>query len=356
MVSRRQMLHTLLLFGSLLLAGYAHGEDAPTLDQRVDAAIKKVRDRELRTDEVKPWVIMHATIPFEQAQTVVTPEGKRLNAIAFLLNGARDDEKQTRLYVMENGTPSIRTRGIAPGFKASFFLQDHVDQYLYGYADADMPLTAQGVATQADGSDIRFTIRDLLDGSMRTFKPDQELGWTLVVTSHYLPIDAEWQTDAGTKMSTADILALAVKRDARRETEGGTHHLFGIGYALDKYRQANPDKALEGPWKDAREYLDKHIAITKDFQNEDGSFSSAIFRSRQQAPSAKTMVWATGHSIEWLTVAMDREQLKEPWMLHAVQALADTINATDLGDLSDGGMYHAAHALIRWRDKTAEKP
>lgn len=352
------LLSALLIF---CLATPALADKPVSPEMRINAAIEKIRNRPLRTDQHTPWVIMHAAIAFEQKHTVATPEGKTLNAIGFLLDGARDDEKNTRLYHTQPGYPDIRTRGIAPGFRKSFILQDHVDQFLYCYADADVPLTAKGKATEPDGSDQAFTVQDLLDASLRTFKPNQELGWTLVVTSHYLPIDKTWKTGDGAVIGIRDILILALRRDANRETEGGPHHLYGIAYALNEYQKANPGKPLEGPWKLARAYLDKHVAIVKEFQNEDGSFSSAMFRRKQRPPNARLMVWSTGHTIEWLTVALDAETLKEDWVRRAVLALADTINQAELKsednphklkDLSEGGMYHAAHALIRWRDKT----
>ncbi|MBI1375799.1 MAG: hypothetical protein GC159_24075 [Phycisphaera sp.] len=327
----------------LLAACHVHAE-APAADaalkRRVDAAIAKVHRRELRPDKDTPWVIMHAVIAYEKDLEVTdAATGKRVNAIEFLLNHAQDEGKP--MYRMQGGVPRLRTRDITPGFKESFIVQDHVDQFLMAYADAGVALDTSGVADTGE----KFTVGTLLDAAKREFEADQELGWTLVSVTTYLPIDATWTTAKGDEMSAADIVALAVKRDARRETEGGPHHLYGIAYALQRYTAAHPDAALEGPWKAAHDYLDRHVAMVRQFQNDDGTFSVAMFRGKRQADSPKLMVWATGHTLEWLCRTLTPEQLREPWVVRAVDRLATTLNDTPTDTLSMGGLYHAAHAL-----------
>lgn len=327
--------------------------EAVALYTNADKAVDTIHARELKADVDTPWVIMHATIAFEKDLTVTRADGTKVNAIAFLLNEARDGDGTLYRYDAVPGQPAdvpmIRTRGISPGFKKSFVYQDHVDQFLYGYADADISLDTAGKA-----GDKSFTVQTLLDGAKRHFKPTQELGWTLVVTSHYLPIDAKWKTDAGEEIDTAHIMALAVKRDTSRETEGGPHHLYGVAYALARYQAAHPGKELTGPWKDARAYLDKHIAIARKYQNDDGSFSSSMFRGQAIAKTPRALVWSTGHTIEWLCLALPAEELHKPWMTRAVGRLADEINGVDIETLSKGGLYHAAHALRIWRERTGK--
>lgn len=344
----RSLATILLLF---TLTGPAFAID-PLLEAKVDKAVATIHARELKADIDTPWVIMHATIAFEKSLNVTRADGSKVNAIEFLLNEAKDGDGPLYRYGdavpdQPEGIPMIRTRDTTPGFKKSFLVQDHVDQFLYGYADANISLAATGKS-----GDREFTVATLLDGAKRHFKPTQELGWTLVVTSHYLPIDAKWKTDAGEEIDTAHIMALAVKRDTNRETEGGPHHLYGVAYALARYQAAHPDKELAGPWKDARAYLNKHIALARKYQNDDGSFSSSMFRGQAIARSPRALVWSTGHTIEWLCLALPAEELRKPWMAKAVGRLADEINRVDIETLSKGGLYHAAHAMRLWRERT----
>ena len=67
---------------------------------------------------------------------------------------------------------------------------------------------------------------------------------------------------------------LAIQRDPRRETDGGPHHLYGVAYALGKYLDQGGE--LVGVWKDAKKYLDKYVAITKELPTKRRS----LFRSR----------------------------------------------------------------------------
>jgi len=320
------------------------------LKQRVDAAIKKVHDRPLRSDKDTPWVIMHAAIAFEKNLEVLdTATNEKVDAFTFLLNRAEDEGKP--MYRMQGGVPRLRTRDITPGFKESFIVQDHVDQFLMAYADAGVSLDRTGVADTGE----RFTVGDLLAAAQREFKPDQELGWTLVAVTTYLPIEATWKTDAGETIGAADIVTLAVTRDPRRETEGGPHHLYGIAYALQRYRAANPGTPLSGAWQAARDYLDRYVALARKYQTNDGGFSVAMFRGQRIAKSPRYLVWATGHTIEWLCRALTAEQLREPWVVRGVDRLVTVLNETPVDALSMGGLYHAGHALRLYREKVYAK-
>lgn len=319
---------------------------AEDLTPRIDAAIKKIHQRELVAGENTPWVIMHAVIAYEQDITVTDPAtGVKHNAISFLMKHARDGDQ--RIYQMGKGVPRLRTRGITPGFGKSFIMQDHVDQFLMSYADAGVPLDAELIAD--DGN--TYTVKTLLGASQTEFRETQELGWTLVSWATYMPIDATWKTDADRETGVADVMALAVLRDANRETEGGPHHLYGIAYALNTYTAANPDKALDGPWLAAREYLDKHVALAKEYQLDNGSYSRAMFRSSVAPNDPRSDCWATGHMLEWLCLALTREQLRQEWVVRGVERLCTVIEEHETSDFSDGGLYHAAHALRLYREK-----
>jgi hypothetical protein len=217
------------------------------------------------------------------------------------------------------------------------------------FADADVPLTQ---AIIADGG-RQFDVEDMLDASKKTFSPTQELGWTLVAMTHYLGTDKSWLTASGDTFSVSDVLALAAKRNINRETEGGPHHLYGMAYALKSH--TGTGGKLVAAWKMGRDYLDHHIKLAKKYQRPDGSFSARMFRDSRQADSSRQLVWATGHMLEWLSLALTPAQLQEDWITRAVARMVKEINTAELSTLSDGGMYHAAHALRRYRDAVSNK-
>ncbi|MDX1564364.1 MAG: hypothetical protein R3236_03110 [Phycisphaeraceae bacterium] len=319
---------------------------ADPLREKIDRAIAKVKNRPLRADRDTPWVVMHAMIAFEQKISVLTAGAdKPVPGLTYLCTQARHDGK--RIFRNNNGLPDLPTRGFSYGMKKSFLIQDHVDQFLMAFADADVPATQKVKAD--DGTE--FTVADMVTAAQKRFKPDQELGWTLVAATHYLGLDHTWVGADGKKYKVADVVALAVKRNSSRETEGGPHHLYGIAYALEAHRRAGGE--VTGVWADAETYLKRHVRIARRFQLKDGSFSVMMFRRRMPARTPKLLVWATGHQIEWMTRALTAEQLTEPWMRRAVEKLADTLIAQDTESLSMGGLYHAAHALRRFREVTA---
>ncbi len=321
------------------------GGESASLAQRIDAVIAKIRARELNTIEDTPWVIMHAVIAFEKDLAVVDADaGKKRNAIDYLCQNAKYDGK--KIFRDENGQPVLPTRGISFGLRESFKVQDHVDQFLMAFADADVPLNAEIVAEGGK----KFTVGDMLKAAKSNLKDDQELGWTLVATAVYLPLDEKWTAGSGKIYDIERLVELAVQRDPRRETEGGPHHLYGVAFALEKYRALHPAKTTPA-WTKARSYLDQYIRLAKEYQREDGSFSAAMFRGSRAASSPRQMVWATGHTVEWFTIAMTADQLKEAWVVRGVDALLKMLEEKPLEAFSDGGLYHAAHALLRYKAK-----
>jgi hypothetical protein len=58
---------------------------------------------------------------------------------------------------------------------------------------------------------------------------------------------------------------------------------------------------------------------------------------------------ATGHTLEFLTLALDDEEIKAPWMALAAQYLCELLRATKDEPLECGALFHAAHGLHLYR-------
>ena len=211
-------------------------------------------------------------------------------------------------------------------------------------ADAGVPLDRR---LRAD-TGRRFHVSDLLAAAERSFREDQELGWTLVAVSTYVPPDRVWSAADGREYRIEDLVALAVRRDPRRETEGGAHHLYGIAYALRRHGERG--EKLTGAWAEARAYLDRYVDRVRHNQQEDGAFSAAMLRGSRPPRSPRELVSTTGHTLEWLSIALSPNALREPWVGRAVDRLCEELEAYPLDTFSDGGIYHAAHALRRYAD------
>jgi hypothetical protein len=326
-------------------------ESPPLSDllERADVVIKRVQARELISERHTPWVIMHAVIAYEKEIDVHDSATKeKVNALEYLRTRAKYGGKRI-FRVDAKGRPAMPTRGLRYGLKESFKVQDHADQFLMAFADAGVSLD-DVIATEGGKN---FKVADMLEASKSRLKKGQELGWTLVAWSQYLPMDGSWKAESGRSYSIENLVALAIKRDPRRETEGGPHHLYGIAIALEQYQREHEGE-LTGTWKAAREYLDRYVALARKNQQDDGQFSVAMFRSPRKADSPKQLVWATGHTIEWLCVALTAEQLKEPWVKRGVARLLQEMEKHPADAFSEGGLYHAVHALRRYKQEVGK--
>ena len=333
-------LHIFLLAITTMIA--TAGEIPKSLVIRMDKAIDKAHARPLRSDVNTPWVVMHAVVAFEKDLDVLDAETKKkVNAIEYLTRSAKFEGKL--IYQDKAGIPTLKTRG--KGDK-SFLIQDHVDQFLFAYADAGIPLDHEIISR----SGTKFTVLDKLKFAKKGFREDQELGWTLVALATYVPFDEKWQANSGKKYKTEDVLRLAIQRDPRRETEGGPHHLYGVAYALRKY--LDQGGKLAGTWKDAKKYLDKYVTISKQHQQEDGAFSAAGFYRSLRPRTPRHLVSSTGHALEWMSVTLSPEVLKQDWVVKAIDRLVTDMENFPTEVFSDGGLYHAAHALRRIREAT----
>jgi hypothetical protein len=75
-------------------------------------------------------------------------------------------------------------------------------------------------------------------------------------------------------------------------------------------------------------------------------------------------VFCMGHTLEWLSVLMDADQLQEEWVVLAADRLADAVRASheltflnfdvvrnEEVTLALGQLAHATSGLRRWRDE-----
>ncbi|NIL97882.1 MAG: hypothetical protein GTO53_09095 [Planctomycetales bacterium] len=341
---------TALCGGTALVAVVAPLSATPPLLDRIDRVIGKVRGYELRSDRDSPWVIMHAVIALKtdvEVNVVDRDRHQPVNAIRYLLTQAQWDG--TRIFRATAGRPWLPTRDITPGFHQSYLIQDHVNQYLCALADANVPLNEKLIAE----GDREFTVGDLLAACQYNFRPEQELGWTLVCLAHYTPVDEPWPASDGRSWTLADLVTLATDRDVQHETEGGPHHLYGVAYALQGWRNAHPGRSADGAWRLAEEYLERHIDVTRQYQQDDGELSAGMYNRGEPSSHPAQLVHATGHTLEWLTRALAPHRLQAGWVTRAVERLVREMERAPLQELTPGGTYHAVHALRRYREIAA---
>jgi hypothetical protein len=134
---------------------------------------------------------------------------------------------------------------------------------------------------------------------------------------------------------------------------GGAHRLYGLIAALKKHLTSTGGSPanLTGGWAAAAETIDAAIDRARRFQQADGSFSTHFFDRPGTSADAIAKLGATGHIFEVLVLALDDEQLAEPWVTRAAARLVTLLEQTADVDVECGALYHAAHGLLLYRQR-----
>lgn len=241
--------------------------------------------------------------------------------------------------------------------------QGHPDQWLGYLAQCGLaPLGRGGVplATKIVVAGREFTVADLLAQAQADIEEGQEATWTLMAFSAYLPHDARWTSRAGEEWTIGRIVAMEAEADIFSSACGGAHRLYGLIAAVRQHMAATGTSwhDLDGPWAEAANVIDECVERARRFQQTDGSFSTHSF----ERPGASTDVFATlgatGHVFEVVVMALDDDRLAEPWVTRAAERLVTLLEQTADVDVECGGLYHAAHGLLLYRERlrTAAAP
>jgi len=177
---------------------------------------------------------------------------------------------------------------------------------------------------------------------------EQEFSWTLIGLTTYLPTDANWIAQDGRPWSIERLVEIELDHDLHTSACGGTHRLIGLAMALN--RHLADGGALTGVWQRADDAIQHAIDDARRFQNPDGTFSTSYLERPGSSPDLAQNLGSTGHVLEFLTLAMTKEQLQEPWVERAAVSLCKLLRDTRDLPLECGALYHAAHGLVLYRE------
>ena len=130
---------------------------------------------------------------------------------------------------------------------------------------------------------------------------------------------------------------------------GGTHRLIGLTTALDRHLADGGQ--LVGAWALADEVIGQAILDAQQYQNSDGSFSTRYFAGPGSSLDLAQNLGTTGHILEFLALALNDDQLQEPWIRQAAANLCGLFETTRSVPLECGALYHAAHGLVLYRQR-----
>ncbi len=230
-----------------------------------------------------------------------------------------------------------------PGSKTG---QGHSDQWLAVLAQCEL---APSQTILVDG--IEFTMADYV-AQVQYDVPrniQREFSWTLIGLTAYLDTDTTWIASDGKEWSIRRLVEAEGQQERNESACGGTHRMIGLTMAL--HHHVSQKRKIEGPWKTAEELVRESIEDAKQNQNPDGSFSTRYFAEGRSTVDLASALGSTGHVLEFLTLALSAEELKEPWVKRSVIHLCDLFEKTKKNSLECGALYHAAHGLVLYRNR-----
>lgn len=323
--------------------------DRTTLCTRIDAVLAAARDsRRLDAGVQGAWQAVHGILAFGK-DLPIGHDGKVSSALDYLLGGG-----PITGWMLRPGAPGV----IAVVEEGSTTGQGHPDQWI-GY------LSQCGVASDPSGlagglpldtplivAGRTYTLADLFAQAKHDIRLGQESSWTLMALAAYLPTDASWVAGDGRRWTTEDVVRMEAESEIVGAACGGTHRLYGLAAAVRAYRDAHGEPPPGSGWAAAEEVLADHIDMARRFQQADGSFSVNYFERPARSPDVFSTLGATGHVFEVLALVLDDKALSEPWVTRAAERLVTLLEQTSDVDVECGGLYHAAHGLALYRQRT----
>lgn len=331
------------------------------LDAQVDEAIEVTARRVLIAETNvpgerphTPWQIGHNMLAFRK-NCVVRVNGEKVNAYdwvatnpvyrARVKRGGKDApttvESMNWFYLTPNGARPQKFTGEAYEFEG------HPNQFLAFFALARIPLdfefTIQG---------RKVTFSQMLHNAKMEVNDREEVTWDLWAFAYYFDMNEQWRNAKGEAWSMERLVSTTLRQFANPNGApcGGCHALFALASARNAYLQSG--NRLSGVWMQAHMHLEKHIALAKAMQNEDGSFSGIYFKGPKYWDDPSKRISTSGHTLEFLMLALQQNRLKEPWVRRGIAAVARDLVQYQREPLEVGGMNHAVHALVLYRERT----
>lgn len=305
---------------------------------KVERAIAATNFRVLTAGQHTPWQIVHAVLGLKHDCILNTIDGKKISGLEWLATS-----KYHEGVPLWEKTPY---GGRGHPFTRPYAFEGHPTQFLGYMCMADLPLDYRFIT--ADDSPI--TVREIVNDAKMQLREGPEVTWTLWALAHYLPPDSEWINAYGEAWSIERMVQIQTHESVLNAACGGTHGLFVLSYARNRYIATN--KPLRGVWLEADQKIQRFIHEAKAMQNSDGSFSADYFQAKRSDPEFSKRLPANGHMLEWLMIALPQKELKEEWVRRGVESVAEDLYNNRKVAVDCGPLYHAVDALNLYNYRT----
>lgn len=304
------------------------------LKRLIDEAIDFNSGRYMNANDHAAWQIVHGILAYGHGLKIYI-DGNLVSALDHLLAGG-----ELRGWAIKPGDRGVETM-LEVGSKSG---QGHEDQWL-GYISQtgvgpDEPIVVAGKT---------FKFGDLLTQAQWDAYEGMEASWTLMALSVYVPAATTWQAKDGQTWSVERMIEMEAGGDLSASACGGSHRMSGVAMALN--RRIEDGGEISGGWKKADDKVQECIAKCREHQQPDGSFSTNYWIRPSTSPDAALRLSTTGHQLEFLAIATNGKQLREPWIRQAVVAIVQLLDETRELPVECGGLYHSIHGLELYRER-----
>ncbi len=310
-------------------------ESPEELLKKVEQAIAIAQQHYLESEEHSPWEIYHGILAFRQNYQL-KQDGKVVNGLDLISSGLYYDKEPWFQKTEFGGRPHPYTKENA--------FEGHKNQSLAVLAMADVPLDHK--FQTPDGP---ITVADIVRNAQKEIKENEEVTWSLWALSHYLGPDAVWLDKKGEEWRIEDLVYMQNQTLTNDSACGGTHALFALAYARNTYK--NSGQRLRGYWLEADQKIQKYIEEARAMQNFDGSFSYDYFFQKSASENFQERLETTGHTLEFLMMALPEKRLNEEWVRKALSLLANDIIENKDEPVDYSSLYHAIDGLVIYRNR-----
>lgn len=306
------------------------------LDKLIDRAIEVTSKRYLVAESHSPWQIAHGVLALRK-NYLIKKNGEKVNALEWIATGPSYRGRPWFLITPHGAKGHPFTEPMA--------FEGHPNQFLALFTLSRLPLDAK-FETQGKP----FTMGDLINNAKMEVNSREEITWTLWALSYYLDPDAQWVNQHGEHWSIERLVQMQIASPVTESACGGNHGLFAVASARNSYLATG--QPLRGTWLEAHMHLERYTAAAKSLQNSDGSFSANYFRGPEYTTDFNKRLATTGHTLEFLMVALPQKSLANPWVQNAARAVARDLVEHRKEQLEPGGMYHSLSSIVLYRERT----
>jgi hypothetical protein len=305
------------------------------LKDRIEQAVALVDRRTLLASHGF-WTVFHAILGQGPRHATLTDyDGNRVNAMKYVADGGKMPGLQGCIVRTDDGIDVLSPKDQV------FMAQGHQDQFVAEMTQWGLPRKYPFVV---EGKPCSFEDFIRFTKARARASEKQELSWAILVIAEYEGTKGAWTNRYGEKLTFEDIVRYELNESIEKAACGGTHRLFGLTWAL--HRHLEKGGKLEGIWKQVADKLEVYKRRAKELRNGDGTFSTLFFEGRGADKDPNRRINTTGHTVEWLALAMTDQELRSPWMEEAVNALTKLFFDHSKESVDGGSLYHALHGLL----------